>query len=186
MEGNEHLILAFVGMPGAGKTEASAYLRTKGLPIIRFGDLTDEGLSEMHLPVNPQNEAMFREKIRQELGMAAYAIKAKPKIDALLQANPLIILDGVYSWEEYVYLLKTYQNLKIIHIFAQPAVRYNRLSVRKVRPFSPTDARKRDIAEIENLHKAGPIAIADYLIENTGDLSSLHTKIDELLQVLQK
>lgn len=186
MEGNEHLILAFVGMPGAGKSEASAYLRTKGLPIVRFGDLTDEGLSEMQLPVNPQNEAMFREKIRQELGMAAYAIKAKPKIDELLESNPLIILDGVYSWEEYVYLLKTYENLKIIHIFAQPVVRYKRLSVRKVRPFSPQDARKRDIAEIENLHKAGPIAIADYLIENTGDLPTLHKKIDELLIALQK
>jgi dephospho-CoA kinase len=35
------IILAFVGMPGAGKTEASAYLKKKGIPILRFGDLTD-------------------------------------------------------------------------------------------------------------------------------------------------
>ena len=44
-----------------------------------------------------------------------------------------------------------------------------------MRPLSAEDARKRDYAEIENIEKGGPIAMADYTIVNeqsAGDLKS--------------
>ena len=40
---------------------------------------------------------------------------------------------------------------------------------------------KETLQEIERLNKSGPIAIADYLIENNGSLEDLHQKIDSLL-----
>lgn len=179
---SQKLILAFVGMPGAGKTEASAYLDKKGIPFVRFGDLTDEGIREMGLPLKLENEKIFREKIRRELGMGAYAIKAKPKIDKLLEDHDVIILDGLYSWEEYTYLKKEFINLVLINVYAGPTVRYKRLSERPVRPVPVVDARNRDIAELEKLNKGGPIAIADYLIENNNDdISDLYKKLDSLL-----
>jgi hypothetical protein len=43
----------------------------------------------------------------------------------------------------------------------------------------------RDVNELEKLNKGGPIAIADYLIENENDdLSELYKKIDVLLSRL--
>jgi len=45
-------------------------------------------------------------KIRKELGMSAMAIKIKPRINKALKKNSKIILDGLYSWEEYFYLKK--------------------------------------------------------------------------------
>src|SRR3989339_1731240 len=92
-------ILAIVGMPGAGKSVAAEYFSKKSYPVVRFGAVTDEGLKTEGLEINPENEKAFREKLRQELGMAAYAIKVEPLISAALAKANLVILDGLYSWE---------------------------------------------------------------------------------------
>lgn len=182
--GSRKHILALVGMPGAGKSEATAFLSSKGIPFIRFGDVTDAGLKELSLPVTPENEQMYREKIRQELGMAAYAKKAHPKLAETLEAYATVVLDGLYSWEEYTYLKEHFPSLTLIHVYAEPEIRYRRLSERPVRPFTKEEARKRDMMEIERLDKGGPIAIADYLIENNTDINLLHQKVDGLLRRL--
>lgn len=182
MPPKDKTILAFVGMPGAGKTVATEYLEKKGIPFVRFGDITDEGLKKQGLPLTPENERVFREKIRKELGMAAYAIKAESKISELLQNNDVIVIDGLYSWEEYTFLKLKFQGLTLIHIFAEPKIRYERLSQRQVRPIPVGKGYGRDVAELEQLNKGGPIAIADYLIENNSDdLLDLQNKIDSLL-----
>lgn len=174
-------ILALVGMPGSGKSEASAYLQQKGIPFVRFGDLTDEEVSNLGLDLTPDNERMVREKMRKELGMGAYAVKAEPKIRELISAHRTIGIDGLYSWEEYVYLKDKFPNLTLIHIYAEPETRYKRLAERPVRPVPIGKSRERDIAEIENLNKGGPIAIADYMIENEGEMHEMQEKIDFLL-----
>lgn len=177
------ILLALVGMPGGGKTEATLYLSKKGIPFVRFGDVTDETLKSLGQSLTQENEKKFRESLRAELGMAAYAIKMKPKIDDLLKSNDVLIIDGLYSWEEYVFLKKEFSNLILINIFVEPSIRYNRLSKRPIRPLTFDEARKRDIAEIEGLNKGGPIAIADYLIENNdNDLPSFYQKIDSLFE----
>ncbi len=180
------IILAFVGMPGAGKSEASAYLQKKGIPSIRLGQITDDGLKEMGLSINPENEKMFREKIRKELGMEAYAIKTAPAIERMLNGNNSIVLDGLYSWEEYFYLKQKFPYLMLIHVFAEPAKRYERLSQRSIRPIPLGESYSRDVAEIENLNKGGPIAIADYVIENNTDsIEDLQKSLDKLLERLK-
>ena len=180
------IILAFVGMPGAGKSEAAAYLQKKGIPFIRFGQVTDNGLAEMGLPINPDNEKMFREKIRKELGMAAYAIRSTSAIEEMLSENDLIVIDGLYSWEEYLYLKQKFPYLKLVHVFTEPVKRYERLSQRSIRPISLGESYKRDVAEIEKLNKGGPIAIADYLIEDSTDvIEDFHISLDKLLERLK-
>lgn len=177
-------IIAIVGMPGAGKSEAAAYFKKKNIPVVRFGDLAEETLKQEGLSVTPENERAVRERLRKELGMEAFAIKAKPKIDALLAENELVVLDGLYSWEEYVYLIKYFPDMVLVHIYASPRVRYARLSKRAVRPLSPDQARARDMAEIEHLHKAGPIVIADYLIMNEKGIDSLNDELRVFLDNL--
>lgn len=177
-----NLILAFVGMPGAGKSEATLYLTQKKIPFVRFGDVTDEGVKELGLPLTPQNERIIREKIRKESGMAAYAIKSEPKIKKLLEEHDVIAIDGLYSWEEYIYLKEKFPNFILIHIYAEPQKRYQRLARRIIRSVPEDKSRERDIAEIEKLNKGGPIAIADYMIENESEnLTDLHRKTETLL-----
>lgn len=181
----QKILLAFVGMPGAGKTEATQHLKEKGIPSVRFGDVTERELTVRGLPLTPENERIIRESLRTEFGMAAYAIRSKPFIDDLITNHSRVILDGLYSWEEYVYLKAYYPHLLLVHVYAEPNKRYERLQKRPIRPFTPDEARKRDVAEIERLNKGGPIAIADYCIENTNDsIPNFFKKIDALLNRL--
>lgn len=179
------IIIAFVGMPGAGKSEATQYLFKKGFPFIRFGRLTEEAIKEANLPLNTENERIFREKLRQEFGMEAFAVKAKPKLDELIKTHDFVVIDGLYSWEEYTYLKKYFDFLKLITIYAEPQIRYERLSKRLVRPIALKDSYERDVREIEKLNKGGPIAIAGFcLINNRNDISDLYKSIDNILKRL--
>lgn len=182
---NTKTILAFVGMPGAGKSEATQYLFKKNIPFVRFGSFTEEAIKQAGLSLNTENERVFRQKIREELGMGAYAIKAKPKIDELLGKNDCIVIDGLYSWEEYTYLKKYFPFLKLILIFAEPQIRYKRLAQRKVRPVALDKAYIRDVSELENLNKGGPIALADFcIINNEDNILILYKNIEEILNRL--
>ena len=170
---NKKQIIAIVGMPGAGKTEAADFFREKNIPVIRFGEVTDDGLKEKGLAINPENEKKFREKLRKDLGMGAYAIKALPKIKAALEKTNLVCIDGLRSFEEYEYLSKIYDGLNLLAIYAPSEVRYKRLKNRKIRSINPKNARERDIAELINLHMGPPIALADYLIKNESTKADL-------------
>lgn len=159
-------VVAIVGMPGAGKSLAAAFFKTKGIPVVRFGDEIEKGVRERGMEVSEKSERVVREKMRQELGMAAVAIKISQRIIEEAKTHQLIVLDGLYSWEEYVYLKQKFPKLLLLCIFAAPEVRYARLETRTVRPLARADAQSRDRSEIEHLHKGGPIARADYLIKN--------------------
>lgn len=181
----EKLILGLVGMPGAGKTEASSYLQKKGIPFVRFGQITEDEVLRLKLPLTQENERLAREKIRREEGMGAYAFRAKPRIDEFLKTHDTLVIDGLYSWEEYTFLRKEFSELLLIHIYAEPKKRYERLLKRPIRALSREELRLRDVAELEKLNKGGPIAIADYLVENNSDnIEDLYTKINNLMRRL--
>ena len=175
-------VIAIVGMPGSGKSEAGVFFKEKGIPVLRFGSITDEGLQAKGLSLTQENEKPFREQLRKELGMAAFAVKMEPKIQASLEENEIVILDGLYSWEEYLYLADKFPFFLLLCIYAQPTIRYDRLQLRQVRPLSKQEARIRDIAEIEKLNKGGPIAIADFLIINEDTKEDLYQRLEKFLE----
>lgn len=182
--GSKLTLLAIVGMPGSGKSVASNFFKSKNIAVLRFGDQTDIGLKEKGLPLTEENEREYREGIRKELGMAAMAIKIEPRIAAAAKENSMVVLDGLYSWEEYVYLKEKFPQLKLLCIWAPPDIRYERLAKRKIRPLTIQEARSRDIAEIENLNKGGPIAIADYCITNDVTQVSFEQKLADFYKTL--
>ena len=179
------IIIAVVGMPGAGKSISCQHLSKKGYPILRFGDQTDIGLKEQGLSLTPKNERKYREDLRKQLGMAAYAVKIEPRIRKTLKQSNIIILDGLYSWEEYIYLKDKFANFFLLAIYARPIIRYQRLTKRKTRPLTIKQARERDIAELENLNKGGPIALADFLIKNNKQTDKLFKKLDYTLNLIK-
>ncbi len=50
----------------------------------------------------------------------------------------------------------------------------------RFRPFSEKEAKERDFAEIENIEKGGPIAMADFTIINTGTVGDLKSQIKNI------
>lgn len=174
-------LYAIVGMCGSGKSIASDYLVSKGFNKVYFGGVTMDKLKEANLEVNPENEKMMREKLRSELGMGAFAIVLLPKIKECVN-NGNTVLDGVYSYDEVKILKENFSELKIIAIVCDKDIRYNRLSIRDVRPLTNEEANARDIAEVENIAKAPPIAMADYYILNNGTIEEYKNRLEEILE----
>lgn len=177
-------IVAIVGMCGSGKSIASDYYESKGYKKVYFGGVVMDEIKNMGLDVTPENEKFVRNKLRDDYGMAAMAIKSLPKIDEYFK-NDNVVLDGLYSWDELVVLKEKYPELVVIAIVVDKKIRYNRLSVRDVRPFSNDDAKKRDLNEIENMAKGGPIAYADYYILNNGDLEKYNSDLDRITKIIE-
>lgn len=179
-------IIAIVGMCGAGKSVASDILESLNYKKIYFGGVTMEKLKEANLEITPANEKMMREKLRHDYGMGAYATVLLPKIRDLSKENN-VVLDGLYSWDELKILKEELgDNLKVIAVIADKKIRYQRLSIREVRSLTKEEAIKRDLAEIENIAKAGPIAYADYYIDNNKDIEAYRKRLFEVLEDIEK
>lgn len=181
-----NLVLAVVGLPGAGKTEAVNYIMEQtNWPKVYLGDVTFDILRKRNLPFTQKNERPVREEIRQKHGMAAYAILSLDKIKQLhTQSN--VIIESMYSWEEYLVFREQFgDNFKVLAIYASPATRIARLANRPERPLSKKELEERDFSQIENLHQAGPIARADWTIINEGSPEDLQSSIDKILNYLQ-
>ena len=174
-------LLVIVGMAGSGKSSIAQHLKQKGWHVIRFGEMTMRELKSRNLPINEANERAVREELRTTHGMDAYAKLWLPTIVETLSVGPTVI-DGMYSWDEYRFLRKHFgSQMTVVAIFTTRPLRYARLSQRPDRPLSAEEAEQRDFAEIENVEKAGPIAIADYTIVNDGTEEDLLLAVDKLL-----
>jgi dephospho-CoA kinase len=188
-----HKIIAIVGMTGAGKSLVADYLVNKGWGFARFGQITLDIVKERGLEPTEENEKPIREEVRQTHGMGAFATLNIPKFNKILEETNLVA-DGLYSWSEYKVLKDYYQDrLTVVAVYAPPAIRYDRLEKRTLakedtnlrnRPATKLQAQSRDFAEIENIEKGGPIAMADFTITNTNTTESLYRQVDSLLEKL--
>ena len=170
----EKNIIAIVGMCGSGKSVAGEYLESLGFERVYFGGLTIEEVEKRGLEVNEENERHVREEFRETHGMGAFAVLSLPKIRELRKKDKRVLIDGLYSFSEYKTLREKYgDELFMIAVFTPKELRYARLNSRTVRPLTRTEAISRDYAEIENIEKGGPIALADDTIHNSGSKENL-------------
>ena len=177
-------IISVVGMPGSGKSEVARICENSGFTRVRFGDITDQGVAARGLPLSEPNERLVREALRREHGMTAYALLNIPRIDAALEKGDVVI-DGLYSWEEYLLLKQQYgASFHLVAVWASPRTRYARLARRKHRPLKPEEAAGRDKAEIEQVGKGGPIAVADFTIINEASPRALKNAVKKVLENL--
>ena len=174
-------IVSIVGMAGAGKSEVARIFEKKGFIRIRFGDVTDEELKKIGLKLNEENERCIRERLRKEYGMSAYARLNLTKINlARKQSN--VVIDGLYSWEEYTFLKTQYgEDFYVVAVWTSPVTRYARLIERPDRRLTREEATNRDKAEVENINKGGPIAMADFTIINESPLEDLRRETKKII-----
>ncbi|HNZ86877.1 MAG TPA: AAA family ATPase [bacterium] len=183
-------LICIAGMCGSGKSEVSNFFVDRGFSYVRFGQITLDEIQKRGLEVSEDNERKFREDFRKEHGQGAYAILNIPKFDEALK-NSNTIGDGLYSWSEYKVLKEKYgDNFIVIAVYASPSTRYSRLERRaerhendkenRFRSISKEKAQSRDYADIENIEKAGPIAMADFTVVNEGTLEDLKNNLENI------
>ena len=178
-------VVSIVGMAGSGKSEVARTFEKNGFIRIRFGDVTDEEVRKRGLELNEQNERSVREALRKEYGMSAYARLNLSRID-LARKQSDVVIDGLYSWEEYT-LLKTYygEDFYVVAVWASPRTRYARLNDRSNRSLTPEEAANRDKAEVENINKGGPIVMADFTIVNESSVENLEKEVKGVISKLK-
>ena len=177
-------IIAFVGMPGSGKSTAVDYLTEKGYPKVYFGGVIYDAMRKAGIEITPESQTKFREEIREREGNDFVVNRIIKQINGLIDAGQHhIVADGLYSWTEYKILKRAFPGeLSVIAVLAPRRLRHHRLANRSDRPFTAEEAKTRDWAEIEHLEKGGPIAMADHFIINEGDVASYDAVIDTILK----
>ncbi len=174
------IIAAFVGMSGSGKTEAVKYLsETYKKPVISFSNVVNEYIDSHKLEHSASNHKKVRMDFRKLHGMEAMAVIRKGEIEESLKNSNIVLIEGLYSWEEYVYLKENFKNVNIvlIAIWARKDLRWERASKRAYK--KGFFGEERDISELTEINKGPPIAFADYMVKNDFSLHDFHDKLDE-------
>jgi dephospho-CoA kinase len=178
-------VVSIVGMAGSGKSEVARLFQGNGFTIVRFGDVTDEEVKKRGLELSEKNEREVRELLREKYGMTAYAQLNLSRIETALKSSNVVI-DGLYSWEEYAYFKTHYgDDFMVVAVWASPKTRYSRLSSRQNRPLTSGEAASRDWAEIENINKGGPIAMAEFTIINETSLTDLKREVERIISQIR-
>ena len=178
-------VIAVVGLPGAGKTEATTRFVEQQFVRVGFNDIFYEEFDRWGLERNETNEQFVRVEMRNKFGRTILAERALPIIEQALHEGKHVLIESLYAWWDYTFLKERLgERFKTLAIYAPPALRYARLAVRPERPYSEELAHSRDYAQIESLQQAGPIAMADWTIQSTGTKEELHAAVDALIQVI--
>ena len=182
-------IVAVVGMSGSGKSVVVDYLTEKGYPKVYFGGMIYKEMEKRGIArtEDGESEKKFREEIREKEGKDWVVRQVIGETHDLIDAGQKrIVLDGVYSWTEYVALKHEFPKcLTFIAVVVDKHLRYERVAKRPGRAFDGKAIRERDRSEIENLEKGGPIAAADYYILNNGTVEDMHGRLGEILKEIE-
>lgn len=177
-------IVALVGLTGSGKSTAVDYITHKGYPKVYFGGIVLAEVKKRGLELTQANEQPIREELREKEGKDFVVKRIVTQIHDLIAAGQhRIVADGLYSWTEYKVLKHEFPGeLTVVAIVSPKHLRKQRMANRPLRPLTPAEVDQRDWAEIENIEKGGPIAIADHFIMNSGDEEHYHKQLDEVLE----
>lgn len=177
---NKKAIIALVGLPGAGKSEAAAYFTKKGLPVISFGKIINDYIDKHKLGHTEAVHKKVREELREKYGKEALAVLNKDKISELLKTKNIIVIDGMRSWEEYLYLKKELKKIRvyILTLYANKQLRYERSSKRAYR--ANLYGEERDINELIGTNMGPTIAFSDFLVKNNFSMKDFHDKLEEV------
>ncbi len=177
-------LIAFIGMPASGKSEAAEVARHIGIPVVNMGDAVREEAARRGLAMTDENIGGTGSALRKEEGMDAVAKRCVPRIRSL--SSPKVVVDGVRNVEEIKYFKKMFgKDFKLIAIKSPLELRFERVKkrLRSDDMQSMDELKRRDEREKGwGLEKA--IEVADFTIENTGSLEEFHKQIEELLRNL--
>lgn len=183
-EQRKKTIIAIVGMSGSGKTEAAGYFKQIGLPVVSFSNIINDYIDEHKLKHTEDVHNRLRKEFREKYGMKAMAYLSKDKLEEALKENNIVVIEGLYSWEEYIFIKEQFEHVRVylVAIYADKELRYKRISERGYR--SKLYGEERDINELISTNKGPPIAFADFLVKNNFSLEDLHDKLEEVYRTI--
>lgn len=177
-------LIAFVGLPASGKSEAASVARIMKIPVVSMGDAVREEAARRGLAPTDENIGGTGSALRREEGMDAIAKRCVPVVCA--QSSNVVVIDGTRNIEEVNYFKKQFgKDFKLIAIQAPFELRLERVKKR---------ARSDDMTGIEELRRRDErekgwgldkaLAIADMTIDNTRSIDEFKEEIKGLFRTL--
>lgn len=176
-------VIGIVGLPGSGKSEAAAVARELDIPVVTMGDVIRAECRDRGLDPATEHGTVAK-ALREENGPAAIAERSLPMIEAELETNDTVVVDGIRSDVEVEAFESAFgESFTLVSIHAPFELRANRLDLRG-RDAGADDGgeslTERDERELE-FGMGEAIDQADRTIENTSSLESFRTAIRTLL-----
>ena len=177
-------LIAFVGMPGSGKSEASIVAHSMKIPVVSMGDVAREEAAKRGLPPTDENIGGIGTALRKNEGMDAISKRCVPKIRA--HGGDVVVIDGTRNIEEVNYFKKQFGiDFKLVAINAPFDLRFERVKKR---------ARSDDMTGIEELKRRDArekgwgldkaMELADITLNNTSSLKEFQEEIRKLLRTV--
>jgi len=175
-------LIAFVGMPASGKSEAAAIAGNLGIPVVNMGDIVRKETARRGLPTNDENIGGTGSSLRKEEGMDVIAKRCVPGIRTL--DSHIVVVDGTRNIDEINYFKKEFgTDFLLIAIHTPLQQRFERVKQR---------GRSDDMKSIEELKKRDErekgwgldkaIEKADITVNNTGSIEKFRLKIEKLFE----
>ncbi|MDI9645146.1 MAG: AAA family ATPase [Archaeoglobales archaeon] len=181
-------IVAFVGYPLSGKTTAAEIARSMGIPVVVMGDVVREEAIKRKLPMNNENLGKIAEELRRKYGKDAIAVLCLPKIRDAGAEKGIVVVDGVRSIEEVERFKKEFgDDFLLIAIECPEEIRLERAKkrMRSDDMLTIDELRARDRRE-ESWGLKDAMEMANYTIENIGDIKDFEEKIKALMSEFLK
>lgn len=127
--GKDKIVIALIGMPGSGKTEASEVIseETRASTVV-MGDIIREETLKRGLELNPENIGFVSVELRKEYGDDVIAKLCIEKIKEI--KNDIVIVEGVRSLAEIRAFKEKIPNFYTILIETSQKTRFERLKKR--------------------------------------------------------
>lgn len=188
MAAREIQVLAFVGAPAAGKTEAASVAKEMGIPVITMGEVVREELKRRGLSLSDENAGRVANELRDREGMDAIAKRCIPLIkDAERKKveKMVIVIDGIRGVAEVETFKKEFGNdFVLVRVEAPLILRYERIKSRgrgddllSISEFKEREEREKGWGMGEAMEKA------DKVIKNDGSLEEFKGQIKRIVFV---
>ncbi|MCL7410655.1 MAG: flagellar hook-basal body complex protein FliE [Methanosarcinaceae archaeon] len=175
-------IIAFVGMPASGKSEAARVAGNQGIYVINMGDVIREEVMRRGLEPTDANTGGVGTDLRENEGMDAVAKRCVPKINNT--GTDMIVIDGVRGIAEVEFFKQEFgKDFTLVNIDSSIQMRLERVKARG-RSDDMTDInalRRRDEREL-SWGMGEAIKASDITISNAAGLEKFKQDIVKLLE----
>jgi dephospho-CoA kinase len=175
-------VIGTVGLAGSGKGEFATVAEDLDVPVVTMGDVIREACRDRGLDP-AEHHGRIAQALREEDGPTAIADASLPHIEAALEDDDTVLVDGIRSDDEVeVFRERFAEAFVLVSIEAPFEVRQRRLGERgrdevdgDRERLAARDERERGFGLGDAMERA------DVTIDNTGSLDAYRERVREVL-----
>ena len=160
-------VLVVVGMPASGKNIARDCSGAMRIPYLSTGDLVREECRNRGLEPDADNCGAVSDELRG-IDPAELTHRLITAVESRFKDEPLVVLEGMRSWEE-IESLKCRFQVTLCAFILPRSERRARMAARGRPEDDPSRFDERDLREIR-YGASAPIALADHYVLNEGSV----------------